>query len=63
MANQVNQVNDQIVPVAADNEVLVDYVSPNLMPLTPDSEVVSYLNLINFNSIFISVFLFSSIFL
>ena len=45
MANQVNEVQDQLVPVAADNEVLVDYMSPNLMPPTPESEVVSNLNL------------------
>ena len=49
MASPVNQVNDQVVPEVADEEVLVDYVSPTLMPLTPDSEVVSDLNIINFN--------------
>ena len=36
MANQLN-VNDQVVPVVAENDVIVDYVSPNLLADTPEA--------------------------
>ena len=61
MASPVNVVNDQVVPEVADQDVLVDYVSPNLLPQTPDSEVVSDFNIIYFKYILILVFLFFSI--
>ena len=34
---------DQVVPALDNDEVVVAYVSPNLMPGTPESEVVSFL--------------------
>ena len=49
MANQLN-VNDQVVPVVAENDVIVDYVSPNLLADTPESEIVSFILLWFLNS-------------
>lgn len=57
MANQLN-VNDQVVPVVAENDVIVDYVSPNLLADTPESEVVSFILIWFSNSnLFICFFL------
>ena len=60
MANQVNDVNDQVVP-AGVNDIIVEYDSRNIG--TPDSEVVSFLILQIHKLLFIFLFLFFSIFL
>ena len=46
MANSQNT-NDQVVPVGDSDEVVVTnvYVSPNLMPDTSDTDLVSLLNI------------------
>ena len=46
MANYQNN-SDQVVPVVDNDEVVVSYVSPNLMPDTPDTDLVSLLNIYN----------------